>query len=639
MEDLMTSQPQFTLSRRSLLGGAAAGAVLLGADPTAWAAQLNNPWSQASLIVSRLSQVVSFPSNTFVVTAYGAATCSLVASNQIWNLVPGATSSSAPVWVQGVTGLTSPTPVQTSTHAPGSFDNYAAFTAAIKACNAAGGGTVIVPAGNWYIAGPITLLSNVNFHLNSGAVIWFDPNPANYAKYGPFAMGANGNLVQSRWQGNDCYNYSPLVYAFGQNNIALTADDNTAILNGQAGTPYGGSTFQCWWTWKGSAGTAGWVSGAPGESTANALNLPLSGAYLPAGSPVTVNLAEFGTAAAGTANAYTQDSKYLPAQSEVFIPLAQRIYGVGHQLPPPMIQFHSCSNVLMQNYQVTNTPFWQHNPVNCRNVVITGVYANSSGPNNDGFDPDACNYVLVNNVTFNTGDDCIAIKAGKDNDTGYGPCQNIVIQNCVMNSGHGGVTIGSEMSGGVQNIFLQNLNMLNAYYASNPLNIALRFKTNMNRGGFIRNYYARNINLPNGLNLTPSYYTPLTGSPIPAKTVTTNQGAILTFDCDYSPGSDNVRIRPPVITNINISNITASPVPGTTTSCYQAILVQGPVGFDYNGLTAAPTVSPVSGLTVTNCNFGTPVNTTTPVYLYNIQNSLASNVVIAGTTYNQALSA
>ncbi|MTJ80618.1 MAG: glycoside hydrolase family 28 protein [Telmatospirillum sp.] len=635
----MTPQSPFNVSRRSLLAGAAAGAVMLGADPKAWAAQLNDPWSQARAIVSRLTAPVSFPNRKFYITAYGATPCALVACPNMWNLAPGPTSSSAPVWIQGTAGINNPTVFQTSTHAPGSFDNYPAFTAAIQACNAAGGGTVIVPAGNWYIAGPIVLLSNVNLHLNSGAVVWFDPNPSSYAKYGPIACGANGNLVQSRWQGNDCYNYSPMVYAFGQTNIALTADDNSAVLNGQAGTPYGGSTIQCWWTWKGSAGIAGWTSGAPGESTANALNTPLSATYLPSGAPVTVNLIEFGAAAGGSGNSYTRDSSYLPAQSEAYYPLSVRVYGIGHQLPPPMIQFVGCSNVLMENYQVTNTPFWQHNPVNCRNIAIRGVYANSVGPNNDGFDPDACNCVLVDRVTFNTGDDCIAIKAGKDNDVGYGPCQNIVIQNCIMNSGHGGVTIGSEMSGGVQNVYIQNLNMLNINYASNPLNIALRFKTNMNRGGFIRNYYARNINLPNGLNLTPGFYTPLSGSPIPKNTVSTNQGGILTFDCDYSPASDNVRIRPPVISNINISNVTANPVPGTSTSCYQAIIVQGPVGGDYNGLTSAPPVFPVAGVTVTNCNFGTPVNTANPVYLYNIQSSSLSNVVIGARTYNQTLSA
>jgi polygalacturonase len=300
-----------------------------------------------------------------------------------------------------------------------------------------------------------------------------------------------------------------------------------------------------------------------------------------------------------------------------------------------MIQLHSCTNVLLQNYQVTNTPFWQHNPVNCTNIVINGVYANSVGPNNDGFDPDACRYVLVENVTFNTGDDCIAIKAGKDNDTGYGPCQNIVIQNCTMNSGHGGVTIGSEMSGGVQNVFVQNLNMLNVNYASNPLNIALRFKTNMNRGGFIRNYYARNITLPNGINVTPSYYTPLSSAI--SKTVSTNQGGIITFDCDYSPSSDNVRIRPPAISNINISNITASAVPGTSASCWQAIIIQGPVAADYNGLTTAPTVSPVSGVTISDCNFGTP-KASSPTYYYNLQSSSLSNVTIAGTVYNTSIS-
>ena len=102
--------------------------------------------------------------------------------------------------------------------APGSPDNYAAFAASITACNRAGGGKVIVPAGDWYCAGPITLLSNVNFHLRSGAQIWFSPNPADYAKYGPYDFGPNGKLVHSRWQGNDCYNFSPMVYAYGQHN-------------------------------------------------------------------------------------------------------------------------------------------------------------------------------------------------------------------------------------------------------------------------------------------------------------------------------------------------------------------------------------------------------------------------------------
>jgi polygalacturonase len=131
---------------------------------------------------------------------------------------------------------------------------------------------------------------------------------------------------------------------------------------------------------------------------------------------------------------------YLPALSEAGVPLSKRIFGIGHYLRAPMIQLIGCTNVLLQGYRVQNTPFWQHHPVHCRNLVIRNVEMHSHGPNSDGFDPEACDHVLVDGCTFDTGDDCIAIKAGKDLDTQYGPSQNIVIQNSIMHSGHGGVT-------------------------------------------------------------------------------------------------------------------------------------------------------------------------------------------------------
>ena len=481
------------------------------------------------------------------------------------------------------------------------------------------------------------MLSNVNFQLRSGAQIWFSPNPADYAKYGPYDFGPHGKLVRSRWQGNDCYNFSAMVYAYGQRNIALTGEDNTSILNGQAGTPYDGAN--AWWTWKGTVGTAGYVSGEPSESTPNPLNMPL-GSLNPALSVAEVNLIEYGAPAGGTGNAYTADSSYLPALSEAQIPISQRVFGVGHQLPPAMIELFGCTGVLLQGYQVMNTPFWQHHPIACRDAVIRDVYANSLGPNNDGFDPEASNYVLVEGVTFNTGDDCIAIKSGKDNDTEFGPAQNHVIRNCTMNSGHGGITLGSELAAGIQNIFAENLAMQNQNYATNPLNIAIRIKTNLNRGGVTQNFHVRNVSLPNGINTTPSFYKPLSGSPIPANTVSTNQGGIITLDCDYSPGSDNVRIRPPIVKDITITNVTAAAPPGASASCYQAIIIQGPVAADYNGLTQPPpTVYPVQNVTIADCDFGTPANNAQPYYLYNVQGLTLDNVTIDSTVYNTTLSA
>src|SRR5690606_468594 len=131
-----------------------------------------------------------------------------------------------------------------------------AITAAITACHAAGGGRVLIPAGIWYCAGPMVLRSNVHVHLAAGAQLYFSANPADYAKYGDFDCGANGKLVLSRWQGNDCLNYSPMVYAHGQDNIALTGAGWTSILNGQGGVPFEDGTG-CWWDWKGRGKNAG----------------------------------------------------------------------------------------------------------------------------------------------------------------------------------------------------------------------------------------------------------------------------------------------------------------------------------------------------------------------------------------------
>lgn len=667
------SNMSLDISRRSLLAGAAAGAVLAGISPRkAWA---DDPWGQAANIAVTLASPVSIPARQYNVVAYGAKKCYTTTTTAY------TTSTSTSTVTTAATASGSSTVL---TGAGGTYDNFAAFNNAIAAANAAGGGRVVVPPGNWYIAGPIILLSNVEFHLAAGATIYFDPTPSSYSRSGIttycsaaisvthsptiyYHAGTSTSsvteiLVPSRWQGNNCYNYCPPIYAYGQSNIALTGEGTTSIFNGQAGVTYtadfpwtsssgaaSGAKSGCWWTMKGSASTAGWVSGLMGEGSVNPNNSALSTAY---SSTALVNLAEYGSTSGGSSTNFEKDSSYLPAQSETYIPASSRIYGTGHYLPPPMIQLHSCSSVLLKNYQVTNTPFWQHNPVNCTNVTIYGVYANSNGPNNDGFDPDACRNVLIDTVTFNTGDDCIAIKAGKDNDTDFGACQNIVIQNCTMANGHGGVTLGSEMSGGVMNVYAQNLT-----FSSSTLQIAFRIKTNMNRGGYVKNFYVRNVTIPNGIQSTASTYAPLSASTSGAiAAIPASGGGIVTFDCDYSASSDNVRIRPPLVTNVNISNVTVSN--GTSGySCYLPIVIQGPVPSDYDGsgvLSTTPTVYPVSNVTISNCSFGTSACTTTTTvaatsstylgyiitpnyYLYNVTGLTLSNVTMNGTAYTTTL--
>ncbi len=607
------------LQRRTVLQLAAAWPVAAAVPGAALAAlPPGDPWLHAQAITDRLAMPVSFRQQDFLVTDHGASPCqltevqALVAHDQTAHLK---------------------TPVA------GAPDCRAAFERAITACQQAGGGRVVIPAGNWHCAGPIVLKSNVHLHLKAGAHVYFSPNPADYARHGDVPCGANGKLVRSRWQGNDCLNYASMIYAYGQDNIALTGEDWTSILDGQGGVPFNGS--ECWWSWKGRDRTI-----TPGAAAPRA---PAGGNSV---SPNPANAASLAALAPGLDEAqrlaiqgpgerWRGDEFFLPALSEAGLPLAQRVFGVGHYLRPSMIHLLGCTNVLLQGYQVTNTPFWQHHPVHCRNLVLRRVHANSLGPNSDGFDPESCDHVLVEDCTFDTGDDCIAIKSGKNLDTQYGPSQNIVIQRCVMQSGHGAVTLGSEMAGGIQNVYAQQLLLQNIHWETNPLNTAIRLKTNMNRGGYLRNFHVRDVAIPNGVQTRPSYYTTLPGSPIASKTVATAAGAVITFDCDYTPLADTVRTRTPVVSQVHISNVRVGNVPsqGRRVSCHQALVVLGPVATDYNGTEPAPAVPPVSDVTIRDCDFGTPAQAAEPFYLYNVSGLVLKNVTVAGKVYDTVLSA
>lgn len=312
----------------------------------------------------------------------------------------------------------------------GSQDNTEAFRKAIEACSQAGGGRVVVPAGA-YLSGPIYLESNVNLHLQRGATILFSTKPEDYLP-----------LVYTRWEGVELMNYSPLIYAFEEENIAVTGH---GVLDGQANESN-------WWPWKGKK-NYGWQEGMPhqgGEGNRAAL----------------FDMAEKG------------------------VPVEERVFGEGHYLRPQFVQPYRCENVLIEGVTIINSPMWILNPVLCNNVTIRGVRVESQGPNSDGCDPESCKNVLIENCFFNTGDDCIAIKSGRNADGRRinVPSENILIRNCEMADGHGGVVIGSEISGGARNIFAENCKMNSPH-----LDRALRIKTSSMRGGVVENVYLRNI--------------------------------------------------------------------------------------------------------------------------------------------------
>ncbi|MYN02148.1 endopolygalacturonase [Pseudoduganella sp. DS3] len=611
----MTKEAQHSPRRRALLKGAATvGALAAAGAPAIAAAKAAHtpadPWRRAADIQRRFAKPLSFPKRDYPITGFGAKPCELAK-------------------VQGYPTIRKKG--ELDTQAPGSHDSHPALRAAIEAAHKAGGGRVVIPAGNWYLKGPITLLSNVHVHLKAGAQVLFSTDPKDYARDGDYDCGKNGKLVLSRWQGNDCLNFSPLVYARGQKNIAITGEDWTSILNGQAGVPMEDGSGACWWSMNPKAALPGAVhQGVP--NPANPASLAEVAPHLDDAARARIQ---------GQGERWRSDERYLPALSEAGIPFEKRIFGLGHTLRPCMVEFVDCSDVLMQGYLVINTPFWIHHPVNSRNVHINKVRMDSIGPNSDGVDPESCDTVLVEGCEFNTGDDCIAIKSGKNRDTQYGPTRNMLVQNCVMNSGHGGLTLGSEMSAGIEHIYAQNIEFRNAHWASDPLWTAIRLKTNMNRGGYLRHLYVRDITLPNGVQTTPRPYKPLPGTLLgSAKVPSTGGGAVLTIDCDYAPSDDIVRIRPPEVSHVHIARVRASNVngPDGAYSCNQIMVVLGPVPSSFNGAAGTP-VLPLSDISITDADFGTPRNAEEPWFVYNVKRLKLSNVRIAGKTINTELNA
>ncbi|MES3023350.1 MAG: glycoside hydrolase family 28 protein [Pseudomonadota bacterium] len=593
--------------RRALMQASSAAGVLLAGGCATRAAAPADPWQRAQAIVDRFAKPQVFRQQDFPITAFGAKPATLARIKA---------------------KLTDETAGELQSPAPGSADAHGAIAAAIAACHAAGGGRVLIPAGSWYCAGPIVLRSNVHVHLAAGAHVYFSARPADYARHGDYDCGANGKLVLSRWQGNDCLNYSPMVYAHGQDNIALTGADWTSVLDGQGGVPFEEGPG-CWWDWKGRH-RAGAVETEIAPNANNAKSLDSVAPALTAAQRALIQ---------GAGERWRSDSRYLPALSEAGVPVARRVFGHGHYLRPCMIEFIGCTNVLLQGYQLQAAPFWLHHPVNCRNVQIRKVNMDSMGPNSDGFDPEACDGVLVDGCTFNTGDDCIAIKAGKNLDVQHGSTRNIVIQNCVMNSGHGAVTLGSEMAGGIENIYAQNLEFKNINWASDPLNTAIRLKTNMNRGGSLRHFYVRNVSIPNGVQVVPKFYPPLPGSVIAPKSVASTAGGIITIDCDYAPADDSVRTRPPMVSDVHISGVKVGNVAtqGGQYSCYQAMVILGPVASSFNGAAGTP-ILPLTRISITDCDFGTPRNAAQPWFLHNVSSVTLKNVTIAGKVVSTTLS-
>ncbi|MEL1242543.1 glycoside hydrolase family 28 protein [Flavobacterium flavipallidum] len=402
--------------------------------------------------------------------------------------------------------------------ADGKTLNSEAFKKAIETCNNKGGGKVIVPSGV-FLTGPIYLKSNVNLHLKEGATILFSQNPKDYP------------IVLTRWEGMDCMNYSPQIYAYGEKNIAITGN---GTINGNADKKH-------WWPWKGRK-QYGWKEGMTNQTAA-------------------------------------RDSLHKLMKQK--LDPRKRIFGEGHYLRPYMIQPYNCKNLLISGVSLLDSPMWFVSPVMCENVTIEKVRIDSEGPNTDGCDPDACKNVLIKDCYLNTGDDCIAIKSGRDEDgRDYKkPAENHIIEGCEMKNGHGGIVIGSEIAGGAKNIYAVNCKM-----DSKNLDRVLRVKTSSSRGGTIENIFLKDI------------------------TVGSYGESAIHFNMFYeNPGNFM-----PVIRNIWVENLNIEK------------------GGEYAIWVNAYKESPIENLTIVNCNFN---GIKTPLKIDNVKNIKIENVSINGEIF------
>jgi len=377
--------------------------------------------------------------------------------------------------------------------ADGQTKNTQAIKKAIEAAVEEGGGTIYFPAGR-YLTGPIHLQSNITLYLDGGCVLVFSTDFKDYVP-----------MVKSRWEGLECINFSPQIYAYQAENIAIVG---RGTIDGQGRT---------WW------------------DAARRQRDP---------------------------EAEKQRQERLAPWIKMFDEKNQDALGMRYFkrrnsfLRPPMIQPVDCRHVRIEGVHLQNPPFWTCNPVYCDDVTVTGISIKNpaDSPNTDGINPDSCRNVHISDCHISVGDDCITIKSGRDEDgrrVGR-PCENVTITNCTMLDGHGGVVIGSEMSGGVKKVTISNC-------VFDGTDRGIRMKTTRGRGGVVEDIRISNIvmsRIPRGPFYFNMFYTRAPQEPVSERTPLFRNihiSDIIVKDC---PSAGSILGLPErVIENLTFDNI------------------------------------------------------------------------------------
>ena len=316
---------------------------------------------------------------------------------------------------------------------------------AIQACHQKGGGVVLIPQGMW-LTGPVVLESNVNLHVDRGALLLFTRDFTQYP------------LIESNYEGRRAFRCQSPISGKNLENVAITG---SGVIDGSGGA---------------------WRMVKKGKLTASQWDKLLASGGVVSEDGKTWYPSEKSLKGSQTKDAGVAENGKTAADME----------GIKDYLRPNLVSIFSCKKVLLEGVTFQNSPAWCLHPMLTEDLTVRNIYAKNPwyAQNGDGIDVESCKNVLIEGSTFDVGDDGICMKSGRDEEgrKRNAPTENVTIRNCVVYHAHGGFVIGSEMSGGVRNITVTDCSFIGT-------DVGLRFKTTRGRGGVVENIYISNINM------------------------------------------------------------------------------------------------------------------------------------------------